>query len=60
MLNSRGRDGGAGVLHEDGFIAVLEDCCDFSPLGNRCSKMRIKIRQLSVKRHGFFVVVNYL
>lgn len=45
------------MVHEARFIAVLEDCCDFSPLGNRCSEMRIKICQISVKRHGFFLLL---
>lgn len=48
------------MVREAGFIAVLEDCYDFSPLGNRCSEMRIKICQVSVNRHGYFFVVNYL
>lgn len=47
-------------MHEAGFIAVLEDCCDFSPLGNRYSEMRVRICQVSVNRRGFLFVVNYL
>lgn len=48
------------MVHGAGFTAVLEDCRDFSPLGNRCSEMRIKVCQVSVNRHGFFSVVKYL
>lgn len=47
------------VVHEAGFIDVLEDCCGFSPLGNRCSERAIKICQVSVNRGGsiFFLMI---
>lgn len=49
-------------MHEAGFIGVLEDCCGFSPLGNRCSERGVKNCQVSVNRHGFilFFFLDYL
>lgn len=50
------------MVREAGFICVQEDCCGFSPLGDRCSERGIKNCQVSVNRHGFiyYVFFNYL